>query len=147
MGGLPYGKATRNRRSGVVGVQRFRDTRFARRATRESDGLNDSGPGVALSESCNPGLISSTPSASSECRAVRGTRNLLALRANELPSATTRPDVLARNKEDLLDHAFGEDALFAPVGMQEKDGVAVRVKNAAVRGGVVGEDGIGEDLG
>lgn len=34
------------------------DTRFARRAARESDGLRGLDPGVALSESGNPGLSS-----------------------------------------------------------------------------------------
>ena len=38
-----------------------RDARFARRAARESDGLNGHPPGVALSESGNPGLRSATP--------------------------------------------------------------------------------------
>jgi hypothetical protein len=37
-------------------------------------GCMDYLPGVALSESGNPGLISSTPLASSLCRAARGTR-------------------------------------------------------------------------
>jgi hypothetical protein len=47
------------------------DTRFARRALRESDGLKGLKPGVALSESGNPRLISSTPSASSDGSAMR----------------------------------------------------------------------------
>jgi hypothetical protein len=55
------------------------DTRFARRASRESDGLSRLLPGVALSESGNPGLISSTPSVSSACRAMRETK-ILSLR-------------------------------------------------------------------
>ena len=54
-----------------------RDTRFARRATRESDGLNGSEPGVALADSGNPGLISSTPLVSPSCRATRGTRRTM----------------------------------------------------------------------
>jgi hypothetical protein len=40
------------------------DTRFARRASRESDELRGSKPRVALSESGNPGLHCSTPLAS-----------------------------------------------------------------------------------
>ena len=34
-----------------------RDTRSARRASRESDGLDEAGSGVALEDSDNPGLI------------------------------------------------------------------------------------------
>jgi hypothetical protein len=53
----------------VIGSPRLilanQDTRYARRAARESDGLNRSAPGVALSESGNPGLYSATPSVSS----------------------------------------------------------------------------------
>ena len=41
-----------------IRMQLTEDTRFARRATRESDGLNWLAPGVALSESGNPGLSS-----------------------------------------------------------------------------------------
>jgi hypothetical protein len=38
------------------------DTRFTRRASRESDGLNGPEPRVALSESGNPGLNDAIPS-------------------------------------------------------------------------------------
>jgi len=43
----------------------FRNTRFARRVARESDGLNGFVPRVVLADSDNPGLSSSTPLVSS----------------------------------------------------------------------------------
>jgi len=48
------------------------DTRFARRAARESGGLNGLKPRVALADSGNPGLDYSTPLGSSACRVKRG---------------------------------------------------------------------------
>ena|ERR1700722_19520848 len=55
--------------------------RFARRASRESDGSNGSVPGVALSESGNPGLIASTPLGSQNA----GLRSSIQRRSTETP--------------------------------------------------------------
>src|SRR5690348_469593 len=80
-----FGRSVPLRMNGSVGV---RDTRFARRASRESDRLSGFGPGVALSESGNPGLISSTPSASPACRASRGENFMIEIHECRFPNDT-----------------------------------------------------------
>ena len=74
----------------TIAVRLRGDTRLARRASRESDGLIDLIPGVALSESGNPGLIDATLLVSSGCNSIGLASFKRVAKDSALPSTTRR---------------------------------------------------------
>ena len=51
------------------------------------------------------------------------------------------------DEEDLLNHAFAQNALFAAVGMEQEYGIAVGVNDSSVFVDVVGQHAVGQDFG